>query len=398
MLHNDFAELLLRFRTRTVNNRRGISRANLAEQIGVAPATIQKWEYGINKPNKDNLKKISKIQKILNLNGYETGLLLNSAGILISDKDTPKIIFRSFFTKIIKNLYDNVSTYPIDILSIQSSWNYPPCRTTLLNKAKKYFSPENVLYIESPVSHSIKSSEFFHDLGEQCEFNNINSDFTFKKAMKKLRKQAGKLFLLIGGFDRSKKKFRKELANIIHLILDSNSDTEKLCVILCGSRKLNRLKFENGDLSLLNIAKVIRLPELDINDVQALIDFEFKKMKLDDNLAETFLKISGGNPQLLRQCLELKHENIDLPINKYEQKLLKYTYIWEKFIFTENVDREQIKKWLEIEDLGKAKIFFGDSLLGLLYWQNLIKIDENKHLRWRCEIIRQIGRNVLNNL
>jgi len=64
-------------------------------------------------------------------------------------------------------------------------------------------------------------------------------------------------------------------------------------------------------------------------------------------------------------------------------------------------DEESTKKLcdlLELNPVSSRSGYFTDPIVSKLYWKNLLKKDENDEaLSWRCDLIRDIGKQILHD-
>lgn len=164
---------------------------------------------------------------------------------------------------------------------------------------------------------------------------------------------------------------------------------------MCGNQQLESLKFENGELSLLNVASIERWPEIGKQEIEALRNQHFPELKLIEKDFAQILKLSGGHPRLLHQCLSIRQKSKNPSDEQYNELLTTNEHIWQLFTpYCKDTRKEQLLKWLERDCLAHKEPFIINNLLRELYWKNLL-VNRHDHLCWRCTAIRIIGKKVL---
>jgi hypothetical protein len=385
-----FAELLTKYMRRIRASANAV-----AEEIKVYRETVLKWKYGESKPSQKSCPQIQNCANFLRLTEQETNLFLKAAGCAQAYLDLPQTLFREY----IQGLFARLSRKnpPVMLLLTQAGWGEPPLRDALLVQATKQYSPENVLHIQPP--YSLGANEYFSDLGEQCRFDGVEDDIGFESALKKrLDDKPNPLFLLVSRFEQGEPSLREKLAGLLRSLSDESRYSQRLHIILCGGEALEKLKYEQGDLSLLNHATVEHWPEFGRDEVYALRDDRFKGLPLDDTLVDELLMISGGHPQLLNECLTLQQQQPNLPLEDYPEILSQSAHA--PFIpFTQDDSaKQQLSEYLQQQDLGKLTQPIYSNLLRQLYWKNALVVrgeNWNKRLFWRCDAFVMAGKKIL---
>ena len=246
------------------------------------------------------------------------------------------------------------------------------------------------MHIHPPVALNTDSQNYFSQLGKQCGLLEVRDEQSFEFALETRLKQNKSLFLLVSRFEQGAEEPRKQLACIIRGI----SANLSFHVILCGGEKLADLKYKDGKMSLLNHADVRYLPELSASDIETL-SYSYD-ISLDEELAHQFLSISGGDIQLLKECLMLKKQFPNLPLAQYSEKLSQTGYVYGLFtpLRQEPNTRQKVYDWLQKEEVGKAEPYILDDVLRNLYWKNLV-VEREGRLYWRCETVRMAGQQIL---
>jgi hypothetical protein len=351
----------------------------------IAKTTLINWRTGKHKPHHRELVLVA--AKVLQLSKQEMNGFLEAA-----DFDPEEDAF-------IKNLFLELSRYRTMLLLTQADWGQPPydeVSSILLDYAQKKYGKNNVLHITPPVSSNVDVKNYFKRLGKQCGLTEVevDDDESFELALETRLEQTEQVFLLVSRFEQGAAGPREQLAHIIRGIC---ARFPSFHVILCGGEQLADLKYQNGAMSLLNHAEVKYLPELTGSDVYTLS--HYYNVPLDnENLVDEFLTISGADPKLLGECLILKKDYPDLPLEKYPNKLSQCNYVYGLLtpLVQDQSTRRKMRHWLYKEEVGKAEPYIMDNVLRKLYWKNLL-VKRNEHLYWRCEAMRIAGKNIFGN-
>ncbi|MCP4695467.1 MAG: hypothetical protein GY862_01265, partial [Gammaproteobacteria bacterium] len=365
--------------------------------------TLNNWLNGT--PSKDQHNKVRVCARIFNLTKKQTNEFLAAAGF-----NEPYVLTGSFaeaiFTDYIKMLFDKLSLlnpYPVMLLLTQADWGEPPCREALLARAKKIYSPENVLDIRPAYSMSADTNEYFLDLGKQCGMAGVNNDYDFERGLKRRVEESRRLFLLVSHFEQGVKSLNKHLAGILRAVSETSSG--QFHIMLCGGEELSTLKYRSGSLSLLNFAEVEHWPELSPADAKAVADYYFEELKVNEATAARLLKISGGHPRLLKECLRI-HRNFSgsryLDDKKYSEALSKNEEVYQLFMpFAQRGAeiRQTMHTWLQKERLAEFAPDIKNDLLRELYWKNLLVRRDSASgetwLHWRCPALQMGGLKIL---
>lgn len=391
----DFADLLIKYMARSKMGAR-----DLAAKIGVTERMIRDYRAGVSKPR---CNKAVKMAEVLGLTPWEMEIFLKAINYECFENQFPNTFAHeidkwaaAIFPEFTEKLLSQLATLrpPVVLLLNQAGWDSPPCREALLIQAKKRYAAENVFSI-FPAAHAKNADDYFTNLAEQCNFNDVADCVDFERSLKQHLKNGKNIFLLVSRFEKIKDtELQRQFAGIVR---SCSEEFKNMHVILCGGQQLENLKFQGGALSLLNCAELKHWPELGKTEVKALRDHAFKAIPpLTDSEAAEILKISGGHPQLLYASLEVKQNQPKLVFSEYDHDDSLIKSVWQAFTsYRENkADREQILVWLEKEEIGGNSPFILNDLLRELYWKNLLT-RRNNRLCWRCEVIRVAGKMIL---
>jgi len=166
-----------------------------------------------------------------------------------------------------------------------------------------------------------------------------------------------------------------------------------LKVVLCGGEHLLELRYKEGGLSPLRKAEPVVLPEPMADDIQKWHGNETGGLMEEE--ASTLLRLTGGNARLIQQGLKMRVPFTPLNETALAGKLGQDAILRARFAaYRETADAERVASLLRREDLGHYEIWPIQALLRHLYWDGLLA-ERQGRFRWRCELVRQIGREVM---
>ena len=387
---------------RQYKSRAKVSIKQLAKVMDVPEITLRGWLDSSFQPRKDRRTNIEKGLHFLQCSREEMNALFDTLDWKrIEGNELAENIFPDFTNQLFEELA--TQNQRIVILLSQANWNEPPFRETMLIQAKALY--DTILNVFLPVSQEISIETYFSMLGEQCGFEGVRNGGDFETYLRQKLVETNKLFLLVSCFEQGNDELRQQFASIIRSL--SEQFGNKLNVVLCGGKKLFDMKYSCGNMSLLNIATEKYCWELECNEVRTFWKYRFGEesatdvVSLSDDLTvKKILKISGGHPQLLHDCLKLKRKQSTLPLDKYAETLLasnRFSYLLSVFgPLTNEFEKKRILERLEQKRFKMRSILsvLHDDLIQTLFWKNLLK-ETQEGLEWRCEIIRQVGLEML---
>ncbi len=374
-----FSELLLKYMAK-----KNAKVNTMAKAIGVTHATIVNWRKSAKPRSRE---RVLVCAKYLKLSMLETNGLLKAAG------------FEPEVHPFVKNIFEELPRHRVMLLLTKTDWNKPPYHEALeiLKAQAKDTYKNNVLCIKPPATLNANINNYFSRLGKQCKFSGVNDAERFENALEThLEHNKKGLFLLVSRFEQGADSPREQLADIVNSLIDEHPHFH---VVLWDGEKLGTLKFQTDNMPLLKQAKVKYWPELTRQEVFAFDYFKDLPSDLDDTLVDQFLAISGGHPDLVIECLELKKRYPNLCVEKYPEKLSLCECIYESFtpLAQQEFVRQQVYEWLQQEDLGPTEHYIQDELLRQLYWKNLLierEVNGEKRLFWRCQAIQMGGTQI----
>ncbi len=260
----------------------------------------------------------------------------------------------------------------------------------LLTQAESSYGEAAVFRLSMPAVEEADEAAYYRYVSRSCGLRDCENSMDFNRALEDRIRQSQHYFLLITRFENAHPEYRYQIAKIIRSL--SELYHRQFRLIMVGGERLAELRYARGDMSLLNHAQEIRLPEMGLDDLQRTLNEEFDDLALDDSTLHKLLDLTGQHPRLIQHCLE---EGIPDP-QECEDSLETSPYIVQLFsVFLKNSNqREYICELLEKEQLGRYLPWLNDEVIRGLYWSNLLKVQDRK-LVWRCELIRRSGRLTL---
>ncbi|RNF85379.1 hypothetical protein [Montanilutibacter psychrotolerans] len=373
------------------------SAAGVASEIGMSREAINNWRNGDSLPSRKHRDKVLACATYLRLTEAETNRLLASAGFepefpveLASAPGpgpgpVPPAVLQVF------ERLQQLRPYPILMLLSQAHWGQPPEREAMLAHARHHYGADAVLHMQPPFCPGADSAVYFAALATQCGFDGVDSDHAFEARLARRLRDGGQLFCLVSRFEQGDPAQRDVLAGILRSLSEMHSG--RLHLLICGGAALADLKYQGGDLSLLNIATAETWPELTATDLQAMARARWGERPVD---AARVLRLSGGHPLLADAALTMLADHGMLDDEALTDALAGHPPLWQGFLplLTDPASRATILPWLRQSRLGPARPYLFDPLLRALYWANLVtprREDDGTWLQWRCEAIRRAG-------
>jgi len=390
MSKDEFSRLLQTFMRRI-----RASAAGVASEIHMSREAVNNWRNGISMPSPKHRDKVLSCAAYLRLTEAETNTLLCAAGFspeYLLAEDLPSRLCATYINHLFERL-SAMGPYPIMMLLSQASWGEPPFREALQIKAQQVYGDSRVMHVQPPFSLSVETADYFKLIGEQCGLQNVTDDFAFERALELRLKMGETLFMIVSRFEQGVTQLRESLAGILRSL--SEMYPGQLHLMLCGGERLAALKYQNGEMSLLNIALVEYWPQLSVDEVLLLANHRYPGLMLNQHQAEILLQTSGGHPGLINLGLDMRAAQQQPVLDHYPQWFEESDLLWQAFSRINAQYAERLQELLKHDDLGPARPYISDPALAALFWQNLIQIvpgDNGKRLQWRCPSICEAGR------
>ncbi|MDC8012320.1 hypothetical protein [Tahibacter soli] len=395
-MHNDeFADLLSGYMRRI-----RASAAGVATEIGMSREAVNNWRQGLSLPNRKHRHRLLDCARYLRLSERETDRLLTAAGFEPEYPVGGQPAGQPYAAHI-AGLFERLARlapYPILMLLSQAHWGQPPFRDQLLATARGVYGERAVLHIRPPYSVSAESRDYFEALGAQCGFAGVDSDFAFEAALEKRLAAGERVFCLVSRFEQGEPRLREALAGILRSLSEMYSG--RLHLMLCGGEALAELKYQSGDLSLLNIASVEYWPDPGADELRDLARAQLDPARVDAALVARLAALCGGHPALIDEALRAIAGDARLTDADLADRLGASARLWEGFVpLVDDADaRERIGAWLRGTRLGRAQPYLLDRHLRRLFWANLVAVrpgEQGAVVEWRCDAVRQAGLQVL---
>jgi hypothetical protein len=358
---------------------------------------VNNWRNGDAMPSARHRDRVMACARYLRLSEAETDAMLEAGGFE-PEYPAQNEVAEGPHAATVNAVFERMSRlmpYPILMLLSQAHWGQPPFRETFVVEAARRFGAGSVLHLQPPYSLAVEVEAYFRAIGEQCGLSGIDSDHAFEAALRRRLAGGERLFCLVSRFEQGEPALREALAGVLRSLSETHSG--RLHLLLCGGEALADLKYQGGDLSLLNIADVQMWPEMDLPALRAMVE---DGGALDDASAARLLRLSGGHPALLAAAHRLQRGATDHDDATLGARLAEHALLWQPMlpIVADAADRIRLQALVEAERLGRAHPYLIDPLLRRLYWANLLAVREDRDGRWliwRCEAIRQAARLAL---
>jgi transcriptional regulator with XRE-family HTH domain len=391
---SEFATLLSRHMRRIRASAGGV-----ASEIGMSREAVNNWRNGDSLPSRKHRDKVLACATYLRLSESETNDLLAAVGFEAEfPVESPEPA--DTLSPAIKQVFDQLQQlrpYPILMLLTQAHLGQPPEREAMLAEAQQRYGSDGILHVQPPFSLNTDAAGYFSAIALQCGFEGIASDHAFEAALARRLQRGSTLFCLVSRFEQGDPAQREVLAGILRSLSEMHSG--RLHLLICGGTALADLKYQGGDLSLLNIATTALWPELGVQDMERMA----RRRTITGAEATRALHLCGGHPLLADAALSLLAENAARSDDDLVETLAAYAPLWQGFLplLAEPTARAAIAQHLQRSQLAPARPYLLDPLLRALFWANLI-VARSQHdgawLQWRCEAIRRAGALIIGQL
>ncbi|MGB0133645.1 hypothetical protein [Dokdonella sp.] len=395
MAVSEFPQLLSQYMRRI-----RASAAGVGAEIGLSRESVNNWRNGDASPGRKARDKVIACARYLRLTEAETNRLLKAADfepeyadeVAELHAETAGSNMAAPFS--VQRVFDRLQTlrpYPILMLLCPAHLGQPPMRAEILAEAGRRFGETNVLHLQPPYSLSAEPNDYFAALAAQCGFEGVESDFAFESALADRLRGTQPLFCLVSRFEQGDPVQRDVLAGILRSLSEMHSG--RLYLLICGGSALADLKYQGGDLSLLNIAIAERWPEPTEADLRP----RAAALGLADAAGRCVLATSGGHPLLIDEAFDLLTAQPALAESDLQESLASYPPLLQSYepLLRDAATVEMLSGMLERQRIAAARPWIADPLLRSLYWANLIlerSDDTGRWFEWRCEAVRTAGR------
>ncbi len=396
----EFADLLSRHMRRIRASAGGV-----ATEIGISREAVNNWRAGTSRPSRRHRDRVLACANYLRLTESESNALLQSAGFepeypaegTSDGEGAPEPVAASVPAPVAA-LFDRLQQlrpYPVALLLTQAHWGQPPERAAMLAEAARRYGGDRVLHLQPPFRAGVGDQDYFALLAAQCGLEGVESDAAFEVALARRLQQPGPLFCLVSRFEQGAAGPRDVLAGILRSLSEMHSG--KLHLLICGGAALADLKYQGGDLSLLNIAATEVWPELGVDDLRRTAG------DVPEPRLRRALDLSGGHPLLAQAALNLLVTQDEGDDAALAEALSGHPRLWEALlpVLRDPGVRPIVAGWLGRDRIAPARPYLMDPLLRHLYWDNLLVArvhPDGAWLEWRCAAIRGAVQQVLEAL
>lgn len=273
------------------------------------------------------------------------------------------------------------------LILAQSGFQTPYYAQALKVQAKHYYGAKQVISFALPTDENIQRDEYFAYLADECEMQGVHSGLAWSRALRARLRQGSELFVLVTRFEKGNDSLRSALASELRSCLEEFP--QQLRLVIIGGEQLAALKFKADDLSLLNHLPAESLPELCIEDMRL---FYRHAERLTDEVLQEVLQFSGQHPVVVEECLR----SLSMGVMDWQRSVRHGRVPAQLFgrLMTK-INKSVLCEGLKKESFGLSTYWAVPELKHDLYWQNLLKVDDVGRLVWRCEWLREVGRELL---
>ncbi len=265
-----------------------------------------------------------------------------------------------------------------------------PTHRAILAEAYRRFGADNTLHLVPLARPDADKGEYLSYLGNQIVKGRLchkSSDFEFLLA--DCLDRGKSMFLFITRMEEGSASGRRALSHALRDLNERYSDWLK--IVLCGGENLLELRFKEGHLSPLHKAETLLWPEPSMADI---LDWQGSAGSLTEQSAAILLRLTGGNGRLIQRALQMQPAT-PADLAAVAEKLRQDAILRARFsAYREDGNAERVASLLKRDDLGRYEPWPVQALLRRLYWEGLL-VEQEGRFRWRCELIRLIGRQVL---
>jgi hypothetical protein len=273
---------------------------------------------------------------------------------------------------------------PVMILA-QADTNTQMYNHAISQRAETLFGCDNVFHIFPPNSTRADRSAYFGRLARQCGFDDtVSESWEWAELLTQRLESRQQVFLLVSGFENGPDESRGELAGELRQL--NEHYFARFHLIMMGSQRLAALKYAHGNMSLLNIAIEVPIPELAPEDLPEIFGQLYPDLQLTEKQLLEVLEFTGCHPRLLHFCLQQGANSAQTCKDLLNHSPLP-TQLFTQF--RKEHDRPFLNAYLKKTSLGKFDLWPTERLLRKLYWCNLITC-RGSEFEWRCDYIRQI--------
>ncbi|MFZ1388710.1 MAG: toll/interleukin-1 receptor domain-containing protein [Thiolinea sp.] len=285
----------------------------------------------------------------------------------------------------VESIFDRINRNESIMVLAQEGFNTQPYVQALKNKATERYGKNHFIHLFPPTS--VDEADYFTRLANQSGIKGvIKKSWQWADAIVRRLENGQELFLLVTGFENGAEELQYDFAREVRNLFERHASD--LHLVILGGEQLAKIK---NTLNALSFMEEIFLPQLSLEDVKAL--YGSKAKAVSDEALKDILDFSGSYPRLFEACLnEFSDRNIEwrksvqqgsLPIRLFDS------------LYHENIRQEKICESFGKSTFGRYSLWSLDILEWKLFWQGLLKINDDGVLVWRCDWLREVGKEIL---
>ena len=291
----------------------------------------------------------------------------------------------------VDQIFDELGRGSILMLLAQADCDLRTTLGRIKKRGGERFGENNVFHISPYFSRRADVDRSFVHFARQCGFTaEVTCSEEWEECLGEHLQQHRNSFLIVTRFENGSEELREELSGILRGLVELHPG---LRVLLSGGERLADMKYGQGELSLLNIAKVVFWPELTVQDLLEIHKSEFPNLDLETETAQLYLDLSGRHPSLARAMLEYEARTAR-PWERDSDPAQLGVWHWFTPYRTQAETRERLCRLLEQDTLGPFEPWPEDPLLRSLFWKNLL-VPRDERFSWRCGALQSVGRKAL---
>jgi TIR domain-containing protein len=269
----------------------------------------------------------------------------------------------------------------------------------LVQEAKQRYGATNVFHVVPIVCGEEEAEGYFLDIARQLGISPLKSAGALSWKLPELLANRRKLLLVLTNFENGPRGARHSLSSALRTFYQQ--EPNKVRLIVRGGEQLAELRYEAGDVSLLNLAGARLWPELTGADVDWLFDQYETSAGLKAGEAAAILRATGGEPRLVARCLRDRTDAAPDGTIDYDRIVAGHDIATSWFVpfNRNNSDAAKARRLLKETDHGVyAAPWFSDAVKRRLFWKNALavrEVDGVTRLHWRYDALRETGRGIL---
>lgn len=321
--------------------------------------------------------------------------------------DTPATVAKVRVRSVFDAMFDDLDREGIVALFAQEAMGYG-ANDALVQQARERYGANHVIHLVPRIATEAESQAYFADLARQAGLpDRTDTPGRFGEALHSLVRPGQVFTIVLSQFENGPPSARRDFAHALTTFRATHRDEVR--ILLRGGEELASLKYEHGDISLLNAAWAAYWPELTATDVIG----QWAKRGLDGSLAtpvaEAILQVTGGEPRMVAHCLRRLGEMDmgDVPadaaaLTAIADDLFADCDLCPQLFVPLRRETDSLARlcgWLSRSDVGAfTGAYLDHPVQRRLFWRNALHVRREgtrKVLAWRSEHLRLQARRIL---